>query len=96
MTCGKKAHEIDVKTPDTGELEKMDLFDWPIWTKEISTFPWRYEEPETCYFLEGEVTVRAADGSEVRMKKGDLVTFPKGLECTWEVHRPVKKHYRFG
>ena len=21
-----------------------------------------------------------------------LVTFPKGLECTWEVRKPIKRH----
>ena len=26
----------------------------------------------------------------------DLVVFDAGLSCTWEVHAPVRKHYRFG
>ncbi|MGH8610629.1 MAG: cupin domain-containing protein [Gammaproteobacteria bacterium] len=25
----------------------------------------------------------------------DLATFPVGLSCTWDVRKPVKKHYRF-
>ena len=29
------------------------------------------------------------------MGKGDLVTFPAGMSCTWEIRRPVRKHYRF-
>ena len=33
---------------------------------------------------------------EVRMGKGDLVTFPKGLDCTWQVKQAVRKHYQFG
>jgi uncharacterized cupin superfamily protein len=24
------------------------------------------------------------------------VVFDAGLSCTWEVHAPVRKHYRFG
>jgi hypothetical protein len=37
------------------------------------------------------------DGGEpVRMGKGDLVTFPRGMSCTWKITRPVKKHYTFG
>jgi uncharacterized cupin superfamily protein len=32
----------------------------------------------------------------VRIGKGDLVTFPAGMSCTWEVRGAVKKHYRFG
>ncbi len=27
--------------------------------------------------------------------KGDLVTFPEGMGCTWEVHEAIKKHYKF-
>ncbi|MFH0764257.1 MAG: cupin domain-containing protein [Candidatus Omnitrophota bacterium] len=27
--------------------------------------------------------------------KGDFVTFPEGLACTWDIKIPVKKHYNF-
>ena len=77
-------------------LEGLGVFNWPIWTKEASEFPWTYDEPETCYFLEGEVTVTGADGETASVGQGDLVTFPAGLSCTWKISRDVKKHYRFG
>jgi len=82
--------------PTQGRLDDLGVKAWPIWTKEVSTFPWTYDEPETCYFLEGEVVVTCADGTRVEVGKGDLVTFPTGLSCTWEVKQPVRKHYRFG
>ena len=50
---------------------------------------------EGRYLLEGRVTVKAA-GQNVTFGKGDLVVFPKGLSCVWEVTSPVRKHYRFG
>ena len=79
--------------PSPAKLEVMYVHDWPIWTKEVSKFPWTYDRQETCYFLEGEVTV-TPDGSEpVNMGAGDLVTFPQGMSCTWEIHAPVTKHY---
>jgi uncharacterized cupin superfamily protein len=28
--------------------------------------------------------------------RGDLITFPTGLTCTWKVLEPVEKHYRLG
>jgi hypothetical protein len=28
--------------------------------------------------------------------KGDLMTFPEGLDCSWAVWEKAKKHYRFG
>ena len=81
---------------DAQRVAALGVMHWPIWTKEVSTFPWRYEEAETCYFLEGDVVVTPEGGEPVRMAKGDLVTFPAGLACVWEVRAPVRKHYRFG
>lgn len=85
-----------VHEPSEEELRQRGVRSWPIWTKEVSTFPWRYDEQETCFFLEGEVIVTPLNGEPLRVGKGDLVTFPEGLECTWEVRSPVRKHYRFG
>jgi len=33
---------------------------------------------------------------KIEFKKGDLVQFPKGLKCVWNVKKPVKKYYNFG
>ena len=82
--------------PTPERLHELGVERWPIWTKEISTFPWTYSEPETCYFLEGEVVVTPDGGEPVRIGKGDLVTFPAGLSCTWEIRLPVRKHYTLG
>lgn len=86
---------ITVERPTPERLSALKVATWPIWTKGPSTFDWHYDDQETCYFLEGEVTVRTAAG-EVAIGKGDLVTFPPGLDCTWRVKRAVRKHYRFG
>jgi uncharacterized cupin superfamily protein len=82
--------------PDATLLEQLGVKSWPIWEKEVSEFPWRYDEAETCYLLEGEVTVTPDGGKPVKFGKGDLVTFPKGMSCTWKITKPVRKHYRFG
>ncbi|NOZ55711.1 MAG: cupin domain-containing protein [Calditrichaeota bacterium] len=84
------------RNPDTKKLEELGVFNWPIWEKEESEFPWTYSEQETCYFLEGEVVVTPEGGEPVRVGKGDLVTFPKGMSCTWKIEKAVKKHYHFG
>jgi hypothetical protein len=83
-------------SPHGDQLEKSGIFDWPIWEKEVSEFPWHYDETETCYLLEGDVTVTPDGGEPVRFGKGDLVTFPQGMSCTWKVHKAVRKHYKFG
>ncbi len=82
------------------QIEKEDLKNrkitaWPIWEKETSEFDWHYDSTEECYLLEGNVEVTTEDGTKVRFGKGDFVTFPKGLSCTWKVISPVRKHYNF-
>ena len=70
--------------------------DWPVWSCEVSTFPWTYAERETCLLLEGDVTVTPELGDPVAFRAGDLVVFEAGLKCVWNEHQPVRKHYRFG
>jgi len=88
--------EIIVKKPTQDELKNKGVFSWPIWEKEASIFDWHYDDTETCYILDGDVKVSTKDGKEVRFAKGDMVIFPKGLDCKWEIKKAVKKHYNFG
>ena len=85
-----------VHGPEPAQLEQLGVAQWPIWSCEISSFPWTYDEQETCLLLEGDVTVTPEGGEPVRFGAGDLVTFAAGLSCPWDVHQPVRKHYRFG
>ena len=82
--------------PDEEHLKKQGVFSWPVWTKEESEFPWKYDDKETCYFLEGTVIVVPDSGEPVEIGKGDLVTFPAGMSCTWKIRKAVKKHYQMG
>lgn len=86
---------ITVEKPDAAKLAKLGVSSWPIWTKEVSTFPWSYSSTEIAYILEGEVTVTPKNGASVTFGKGDLVTFSTGLDCTWDVKKALKKHYHF-
>ena len=87
---------IQVKKPTDDELNKMQVFSWPIWECDPSTFDWRYDDRETCYILEGDVTVESEDSEPVHIQAGDLVVFPKGLTCVWKVKQRIRKHYKFG
>jgi len=82
--------------PDPNRLDALGVSSWPTWSKEVSSFPWTYSEQEVAYVLEGEVVVTPKDGDPVEFGKGDLVTFPAGMSCTWEVRQPLRKHYQFG
>jgi uncharacterized cupin superfamily protein len=85
-----------VHNPSADQLRQLGVADWPIWSCGVSTFPWIYDEQETCLLLEGDVTVTPDGDEPVRFGAGDLVTFAAGLSCSWDVHAPVRKHYRFG
>jgi uncharacterized cupin superfamily protein len=87
--------EVEVRKPTQEELDEMGVKNWPTWDCDPSTFPWEYDDKETCYILEGDVTVSTPTG-DVHFGKGDLVVFPKGLKCDWKVAKRVRKHYRFG
>lgn len=86
--------KIRIERPNEKKLDDLGVRDWPIWECEASTFDWHYDQEETCYILEGEITVKTGD-EKVSIHPGDFVVFPKGLDCTWTVTRPVRKHYSF-
>lgn len=74
------------------EAKKLGIDEWSEWTCQPSTFDWEYSEDETAYVFEGDVMVRT-DDEEVHIIGGMLVTFPKGMQCVWEVRKPVRKVY---
>lgn len=89
--------KILVEKPSQEKLDNLGVKSWPTWSKEVSKFTWSYGSQEVAYILEGEVTITPDDGSEeVSFQAGDLVTFPKGLGCTWNVKKALRKHYQFG
>ena len=87
--------DIIVRRPSEEEVAQCK--GWPIWTCEVSEFPWDYTQSETCLLLEGSVTVedRPGSGESVSFGPGDFVVFPNGLKCVWKVKEAVKKHYDF-
>jgi uncharacterized cupin superfamily protein len=86
--------EIRIHRPTPEELVKLGVESWPIWEKEVSEFPWHYDETESCYILEGEAEV-SAGGKTYRFGAGDFVVFPEGLDCRWTIRKAVRKHYSF-
>lgn len=87
--------DIEVRKPTQEEMNTCK--NWPIWSCGKSLFDWDYTQTETCLVLEGRVRItdRPAGDAEVTFGPGDLVVFPVGLKCIWDVREPVKKHYNF-
>lgn len=86
--------KIEIEQLENDELEEMGVFNWPIWEKEESKFDWYYDMQERCLIIEGSVDI-VTEFEMVTLKPGDFVTFPKGLECVWDINSMVRKYYSF-
>eukprot|EP00197_Chlamydomonas_leiostraca_P012100 CAMPEP_0202865298 /NCGR_PEP_ID=MMETSP1391-20130828/5604_1 /ASSEMBLY_ACC=CAM_ASM_000867 /TAXON_ID=1034604 /ORGANISM="Chlamydomonas leiostraca, Strain SAG 11-49" /LENGTH=121 /DNA_ID=CAMNT_0049545121 /DNA_START=18 /DNA_END=383 /DNA_ORIENTATION=+ len=96
MASTKASAKITVtRTPPEDKLKALGVRSWPTWGCGVSKFPWTYQETETAYLLEGEVTVTPNGGEPVEIRAGDLCVFPAGMSCTWDVRKPINKHYDF-
>tara|TARA_Y100001968_G_scaffold170871_1_gene156276 strand:+ start:248 stop:709 length:462 start_codon:yes stop_codon:yes gene_type:complete len=52
-----------------------------------SSFDWTYNDKETCFLLEDEVTVTPEGREPAKFGAGDLVVFPAGMYCRWDIHK---------
>ena len=86
--------KFEKQHPSAAELETLGVKNWGIWKKEVSEFPWEYDSKETFFVLEGEAEI-VSEGEKVSFGPGDLVTCHSGVQCTWKITKPIKKHYRF-
>ncbi|KAE8022202.1 hypothetical protein FH972_008026 [Carpinus fangiana] len=85
------------RNPPESKLTQLGVRKWPKWSCPPSKFPWTFDTKEACYLLEGKVKVTPDGSSEaVEIGAGDLVEFPKGMSCTWDVSVGVDKHYNLG
>ena len=87
-------HKIKIEKPDHAKLDSLGVSSWSPWESDVGSFDWEYDTEEVCYILRGKVKVKTPE-EEVEINKGDLVTFSKGLKCTWNVIEKIKKVYIF-
>lgn len=87
------SHIVVEHNPEQSRLQALGVAQWPTWEKEVSTFPWTFPEQEMAWILEGECVITPEGGTPVTFGKGDLVTFPAGMKASWEVRKPLRKHY---
>jgi uncharacterized cupin superfamily protein len=53
--------------------------------------PWTPEQRETLIVLEGSVRIVFADGTDLAIGVGDMVSIPAGEPMTWHVTTPFKE-----
>ena len=80
----------------TSTIIQYVIKSWPIWECKPSKFPWHYEDKEICLIIEGQARISTQNGAIYVIKAGDLVEFPAGLYCEWEITKSIKKHFRLG
>jgi len=89
--------------PDVPGTEMHELVHdanlWAGMTRIRSTngpLPWTPEQRETVHVVEGSVRIEFADGPDLELGPGDIVSFPAGLAMTWHVSTPFKEVWFFG
>lgn len=87
---------VNIEKPTKEKLGELSVDKWGKWECDVKKFDWVYDEKEMFYVLEGKARVKTEDGEELEFGKGDLVTFPQGVKCTWDVKERIKKVYKFG
>lgn len=88
--------EIIITRPSKDELDKLGIDKWSSWECDPSEFDWQYTNRETAYVFKGKVVVTTDDGKKAEIGAGDLVVFPKGLKCHWQVLERIEKVYKMG
>jgi uncharacterized protein len=87
-------NKLEIHKPEEDEINQKGIRNWPVWEKGISRFKHTYEEDEHCLFIEGEVIIESEE-DKVKLHPGDYVIFRNGLNCIWDIRKPVKKYYHF-
>lgn len=87
--------KVKVKKLSDNEIEKMGVFDWPVWEKDVSEFDWHYDNKEQCLIVSGAAEIESGEET-VKIAEGDFVEFEAGFDCRWKVIEKIFKHYKLG
>jgi len=66
---------------------------WRITPEEGAEIPYAVNGSETFHVLEGEAVLEEADGRQVRLSPGTVVSFPDGYTATWRTLTPFTKFF---
>jgi len=95
------SESFDVRRATSDEIEDLDVFCWPTWTTSDKE-KWSVGNKvvgkvmpygELSYLLSGQLEITPDGGEPVVIKKGDLVTFPRGFKASWCVLEELTWHY---
>lgn len=64
-----------------------------LWRCEPMTFDYEFPGDEIFQVLQGNLLVEIADGENVNLKEGDIISFNKGIKSTWTIQSSFKKFF---
>ena len=83
---------------DEDFLKERGVRQWDVWESSSvpsKKFDYTYDKTESVYIIDGEAVVTPKDGRKaVVLKPKVFASFPKGLNCVWDVKSPVRKYYK--
>ena len=89
--------KVLIKSPCSASvIIQYGIKSWPLWESEPSNFSYNYSEKEICLIIEGEAKIKTKEGESYYVRSGDLIEFPKGISCEWQIIKSLKKHFRVG
>ena len=89
-----EADEIVEGTPTTAEAFVMAIGDVQVGIWEITPGTVRdVEKDEVFVVLDGDGTIRFADGETVELRPGSLVRLHAGEMTEWEIRKTLRKVY---
>ena len=64
-----------------------------VFTAKPSRFRYEFELDETIHILAGRVRIEFDSGESVELKPGDIASFPKGEQATWEILESLREFF---
>ena len=80
--------QIIVEPKSEDEARELGVFDWEPSSHPGGRVDQNYSETLNCYVVSGQARIQTEDGS-IEVESGDLLTIPKGLDCTWHVRSGI-------
>jgi uncharacterized protein len=64
-----------------------------IFEGQPSRFRYTFETDETILVIEGQVTIELDEGESVALESGDIASFPRGAQATWNITQPLREFF---
>ena len=78
------------------KLEVLSVDDWPLVEEPVGSIRRSVRNTETSFILAGAAVICSAEGEEISVGPGDLVTVMPHTDCTWNITEAIERHYSNG